>query len=145
MANKAVSIRIPEHVRAEIEETARRARRDFSSVANEMLDEAVRMRRVPGISFADEPAGRTARIAGTGIEVWEVVQVYRDENESWNRLREGFHWLTENQLRTALAYATAFPADIEERLEREDQLTIEKIWERYPFTKPPPPGSSATR
>src|SRR5579859_723178 len=105
MANRAVSIRIPEQVRVEIEETARRARRDFSSVANEMLDEAVKMRRVPGIAFADEPTGRVARLAGTGIEVWEIVQVFRDEDENWDRLREGFHWLTESQLRAALAYA----------------------------------------
>ncbi len=136
MANRAVSIRIPEQIRVEIEDTARRARRDFSSVANEMLEEAVKMRRIPGISFADEPTGRVARVAGTGIEVWEIVQVYRDEHDNWDRLREGFHWLTENQLRAALAYAEAYPEDVNERLRREDNLTIGKIWELYPFTKP---------
>jgi hypothetical protein len=31
-----------------------------------MLDEGLRMRRTTGISFADSPRGRVARIAGTG-------------------------------------------------------------------------------
>jgi len=144
MTNREVSIWIPEQVRVEIEETARRSRRDFSSVATEMLEEAVKLRRIPGIAFADEPTGRVARVAGTGIEVWEIVQVYRDENEDWEHLREGFHWLTETQLRAALAYAEAYPDDIDERLRREDQLTIEKIWERFPFTKPPDATLSPT-
>src|SRR6266852_5788126 len=126
MANRAVSIRVPEQVRVEIEETARRSRRDFSSVANEMLEEAVKLRRIPGISFADEPTGRVPRVAGTGIEVWEIVHVYRDENDSWDELRESFHWLTERQLRAALAYAEAYPDEINERLKEEDALTIEK-------------------
>jgi uncharacterized protein (DUF433 family) len=137
MVNRAVSIRIPEPVRSAIEETARQSRRDFSSVANEMLEEAVRMRRIPGITFADEPSGRIARIAGTGLGVWEIIQAYRDEHEDWNLLREAFHWLTEVQLRAALAYAEVYPDEIEERLRREDELTIKKIWELYPFTRPP--------
>jgi uncharacterized protein (DUF433 family) len=140
VSNRAISIRIPEHIRADIEETARRSRRDFSSVANEMLDEAVRMRRVPGITFADEPTGRVARVGGSGLGVWEIIQAYRDENGNWDHLREGFHWLSENQLRAALAYAEAYPDEIEERLAREDELTIERIWELYPYTKPRTPG-----
>src|SRR3712207_742345 len=104
-----VSLRLPEDVRAEIEATARRSGRDFSSVAEEMLAEAIKMRRIPGIVFADSPSGRGARVAGTGLEVFEIVRAFRDMDEDWQRLRQAFHWLSEQQLRAALAYADAYP------------------------------------
>ena len=37
-----------------------------------MLIEAVKMRRCPGVTFADGPTGRRAKIAGTGIDIWEL-------------------------------------------------------------------------
>lgn len=104
--------------------------------ANEMLEEAVRMRRIPGIVFADGPSGRRARVAGTGIDVFEVIQSYRGMNRTWEHLREAYHWLTEIQLRAALAYAEAYPQEVDARLEREASLTEDEIWRRYPFTRP---------
>ncbi len=137
MRDRPVSIRIPERVRTEIAETARRSSRDFSSVANEMLEEAVRMRRIPGVVFIDEATGRTAKVAGTGLGVWEIIQTYRDSNQDWDQLRECYDWLSEGQLRAALAYAEAYPAEIAERLRLEDEFSIEEFWAAYPITKPP--------
>ncbi len=131
-----VSLRIPEDVRAEIEATARRSGRDFSSVAKEMLTEAIKMRRIPGIVFADGPNRRVARVAGTGLEVFEIVRAFRDMDEDWERLRAAYHWLSEQQLRAALAYAAAYPEEIEERLRAEEHWTPETLWTTYPFMKP---------
>jgi uncharacterized protein (DUF433 family) len=127
---------VPEETRRAIEEASRRSGRDFSSVVNEMLSEAVKMRRIPGIVFADGPVGRVARVAGTGIEVFEVIKTYQGVEQSWDRLRQAYHWLSEQQLRAALAYAAAYPEEIEERLKDESSLTPEEIWSRYPFTSP---------
>ena len=41
--------------------------------------EAEKMRRVPGIVFADGPTGRRARITGTGIDVFELISGYLRE------------------------------------------------------------------
>lgn len=109
MSARPVSLRIPDDVKAAIEQTASRAGRAFSSVANEMLSEAVRMRRIPGIVFTDGPAGRRARIAGTGIDVFELVRDHRALGRDWEQLRAAYHWLDERQLRVALAYAEAYP------------------------------------
>jgi hypothetical protein len=76
------SLRIPTKTAEEIEQTARRVGRNFSSVANELLDEALKMRRCPGIGFADGATGRRARLAGTGIDVWEVIATYQSVNKS---------------------------------------------------------------
>ncbi|MGI8552778.1 MAG: hypothetical protein ACR2PL_18615 [Dehalococcoidia bacterium] len=51
-------------------------------MTNELIHEAAKLRRVPGIVYADGPAGRRARVAGSGIEVFEVIRTYhRVDNE----------------------------------------------------------------
>ena len=135
-ANNPISLRIPADVRVALVETARRSGRDFSSVANEMLREAVKMRRIPGITFADGPAGRRARVAGTGIDVFEIVRTCADLGKDRERLAEAYHWLTDQQLRAALAYAEAYPDEIEARLDREDDWTPQTVWAAHPFTRP---------
>jgi len=107
------------------------------AIAHEMLEEALKMRRIPGIYFTDTPTGRHAHIAGTGLGVWEIVRVYREENNDWEALRESFDWLTEQQLRTALAYAEAYPEEIGDRIALEDEFSVEEVWKKYPFTRPP--------
>jgi uncharacterized protein (DUF433 family) len=131
-----VSLRIPDEVRQEIQDTVQRTGRDFSSVANELLLEGVRMRRIPGIVFADGPAGRRARVAGTGIEVFEVVRDWQNLGQDWDELRATYHWLAETQLRAALAYYAAYPTEVDERLRLENEMTPEVVWTKYPFTKP---------
>jgi len=44
--------------------------------------------------------------------------------------------LTDQQLRSALAYAEAYPEEIEARIEADEAWTAERIWEAYPFTRP---------
>lgn len=136
MSSRPVSLRIPDDVRSAIEDTMLDTGRDFSSVANEMLSEAVKMRRIPGITFADGPSGRVARVAGTGIEVFEIIGTYRELSANWDDLQSAYHWLSENQIRAALAYADAYPAEIDQRLNDGKHWTADTMWTRYPFTKP---------
>lgn len=76
--------------------------------------EAEKLRRVPGIVFADGPAGRRARIFGTGLEVFEVIEDYLDIGRDRAALDEIYDWLTPAQLDAALAYYTAYPEEIDE-------------------------------
>ncbi|MDP3939745.1 MAG: hypothetical protein Q8R92_16635 [Deltaproteobacteria bacterium] len=133
---KPISIRIPEETRTAIEEASRRTGRDFSTVANQMLSEAVKMRRIAGIVFVDSPSGRVARVAGTGIDVFEIVKAYREMGQDRGRLQSAYHWLSDIQLRAALAYAQAYPEEIEDRIALEKQWTPESVWEAHPFTRP---------
>jgi hypothetical protein len=45
-----------------------------TSVAEQYLEEAVRMADHPGIVFRDGPAGRRAALAGHRLDVWQVVE-----------------------------------------------------------------------
>jgi len=137
LAKKPVTIRLAAEVREEIKEIMRRTGRDFSSIAHEMLEEALKMRRIPGIYFTDTPTGRHAHIAGTGLGVWEIVRFYRQENNDWESLRETFDWLSEQQLRAALAYAEAYPEEIDARIAEDEKWTPELVYATYPFVKPP--------
>jgi len=137
MGGQSVTLAIPEDVRVTIQETVERTGRDFSAVANEMLTEAAKMRRFPGIFFADGPTGRRARIEGTGIDVFEIIGGYRSVGECWEDLRPAFHWLSEPQLRTALAYAETYPEEIERHFGSDDVSAIEAVWAAHPETRPP--------
>ncbi len=127
------SLRIPEETAQEIQQTASRSGRDFSSVANELLAEAVKMRRCPGIVFADGPTGRRARIAGTGIDVWEVIATYKSVGKSWKRLRTAYHWLDETKLRAALGYYECYPKEVEARIQQNESWTPDRLRQRYPW------------
>ena len=65
--------------------------RDFSSMVNEFMSEAVKMWRCPGIIFVDGPSGRRAQITGTGLDVWEVIAVYKSLNLDDTRLQKSYH------------------------------------------------------
>src|SRR5215831_2028315 len=73
------TMRLRQSLRRELEATAARSRRSVADVTQELLDEALRMRQCPGIYFADEPSGRTAKIGGTGLGVWEVVRDFSQD------------------------------------------------------------------
>ena len=135
--SKPTTIRIHESTKREIDFIVRDSRRAFSSVVNELLEESIRIRRFPGITFADgPPVGRRARIAGTGLDVFEIIAAYRALGSDLNRLHESFHWLSDLQLRSALSYFEAYPDEIEQRLEIEASLEPETVWNKYPFMRP---------
>lgn len=132
MSSVQKSLRIPDEVAKTIQHEAESSGRDFSTVANELLAEAVKLKRCPGIVFADGPSGRRAVIAGTGLDVWEVVATYKSLARDDARLREAYHWLSEPQLRSALSYFRLYPEEIERQIARNEAWTKEQLAERHP-------------
>jgi uncharacterized protein (DUF433 family) len=107
----------------------------WSALATELLDEALRMRRAPGVVFVDGPVGRRAVVAGTGLDVWEVVATWQASAKDFDLLRENYSWLIEPQLRAALAYYGLYPGEIDARLEREARWTPERVASDLPFAR----------
>ena len=127
------SLRIPQETLEEIERIAHESGRDFSSIAKDLLTEAIKMRRFPGIVFADGVSGRRARVAGTGLEVWEIVTTYKSANQNMARLKKAYHWLTEQQLRMAIGYYIAYREEIDHQVERNEFWTKEEVVKHYPY------------
>jgi uncharacterized protein (DUF433 family) len=136
MGSVQKSIRIPDELAKTIQDEAESSGRDFSAVANELLTEAVKLKRCPGVLFADGPSGRRARIAGTGLDVWEVISTYKNLNRDDARLREAYHWLSEPQLRSALSYFRLYPEEIDRQIARNEAWDKDRLADRHPSLVP---------
>jgi len=133
MASVQKSMRIPEEMAAEIQNIAQRSGKDFSTITKELLEEAIKMNRCPGICFTEGVDGRRARIAGSGIEVWEIIQNFKSLEEDFSRLRTACHWLTEQQLRAAIAYYRSYPLEIEKLISLNESWSKDNALRQYPF------------
>jgi uncharacterized protein (DUF433 family) len=137
MSTVQKSLRMPEPLVQAITEAADATGRDFTTLANELLAEAVAMRRCPGIAFMDGATGRRAILAGTGLDVWEVVYVYEHLKRNFAELQRAFSHLAEPQLRAALSYAVLYPEDIRRRIAANDAWTPERLAQELPIFVPP--------
>ena len=126
------SLRLNSGLRAYLEALADRSRRSLSDVAQLLLDEAIRLRECPGIYFADEPTGRTAKVMGTGLGVWEIMRDYLAVGEREDRLREMFPQLSPAQITAARNYLLRFREEIQRRMAEDTALTAEAVADRYP-------------
>lgn len=134
MTTVSKSLRLPAELAEQIErELARTGVKEWSAGVLQLLVEALRMRRAPGIVFADSPAGRCATIAGTGIAVWEVISASQSLGGDFARLRASYEWLSEAQLRAALSYYAGYPEEINGRLALEEQWTPDGVRQELPF------------
>lgn len=132
----ARGIRVPEELQLAIErEMERRGIREWSTMVVELLEEAVRSRRAPGIVFVDGPTGRRPVVAGSGLEVWEVVSTWKEVGRNYDRLRTAYDWMTEPQLRAAVSYYELYGDEVDARLARESELVRERVQRELPFTK----------
>jgi uncharacterized protein (DUF433 family) len=132
----ARGIRLPSALDEAIQREAERCGGSWSALTTEMLDEALRQRRAPGVAFVDGVTGRRAVVAGTGLEVWEVVAAWKDADEDLARTSDAFSWLSDLQVRAALGYYQLYPDEIDRRLAREDAWTRERLQAELPFAVP---------
>ncbi len=109
------SIRLSRSTDEFVAAEARRTRRSKSAIVEMLTEEAARMRRFPGVGFRGPDGRRRAWVIGTGLDVWQIVEAYRDAGSSIEQLVEETE-LGEPAVRLAAAYADSFPEEIEELL-----------------------------
>jgi uncharacterized protein (DUF433 family) len=83
---------------------AKRARRSRSDIIAELIRLGLDVLRYPGITFVEGPAGLRAHIAGSGLDVWELVMVHRAHKGAEDATLRHLPQLSRRQLDTALAY-----------------------------------------
>ena len=127
----STTMRLRRSLRNKLEGLATRGRRSVAEVAQELLEEALRVRDCPGIYFADEPSGRTAKIGGTGLGVWEVLRDFTKDNDL-KRLRRVFPRLSQAQVTAALMYYRRYPEEVRGQIEINTTLTAQAIEAQYP-------------
>ncbi len=126
-----VSVRLDHETFKAARELARRTSRPLSRVVSELAEEALRMRRYPGIVFAGPPGDRRARIEGTGLEVWEVIAMHRSCGENPEQTLKRLEHISARQLEVSLRYAGAHRSEIDALISENERSQEE--WERlYP-------------
>jgi uncharacterized protein (DUF433 family) len=135
---RARGIRITDELVREISREAEARGVSWSAMTTALLTEALKMRRVPGIVMVDGPTGRRAVVAGSGLDVWEIIATWQVGGKDERQLAQHYPWLTQPQVRAALAYYALYPDDIEARLAREHQWTPERVRRELPFAVPRP-------
>jgi uncharacterized protein (DUF433 family) len=135
MSSVVKSIRIDKKTLSDVESLLHMKKETFSSLTLELITEAVKMRKCPGIVFVDGPAGRRARVEGTGIDVWELISAYQELNNDIHALKEAFHWLTDRQIMAAIGYANTYPDEIKKLIEMNRAWSKEKAHSELPFVR----------
>lgn len=127
---KPFSVRFSQPTQRLVEHEASRLKRSKSAVVEAFTEETARTRRFPGIAFRGEDARRRAWVVGSGLDVWEVVQMAEDFG-TLERLLAETH-LTERQVRLALAYHAEYRDEIDE-LVAENRRPVDELRTLYPF------------
>lgn len=114
-----------------VDAEARRTRRSRSAVVEALTEEAARTRRLPGVAFRGDDARRSPWVIGTGLDVWEVIEMLRDLG-SPAALIDAMPSLTLAQVRLAETYRDAYPDEIADAIAQNDR-PIEDVRVLYPF------------
>lgn len=115
-----------------IEAEARRTKRSKSAVVEELTEEAARTRRFPGIGFRGAGPYRSAWVIGSGLDVWEIVDMLEDFGSVERLVRETH--LSEPHVQLALAYRGEYPEEIDEAV-AENRRSVEEWRELAPFVQ----------
>lgn len=112
------SFRLPPELIERIAEGAAEYGTTATALVTSILDEGIKMRQFPYITYHPGASGRRAVLAG-GPDVWEVVRAVQELDGSEDEriatlVEEGA--VTEAKIRQALAFYAAYPDEIDARV-----------------------------
>ena len=130
--SRVVSLRLKEDEAKRIERLARQFSRSVGATASLLLREKLREEDFPLIEFRSSGVGRQPYLKGHRLAVWEVVYFTRQWSMDAKQYAEHLNlpeWLVEE----ALAYARAFPDEIEPIVTEVQSTTIEDLRRIVPW------------
>ena len=133
--SKPFSIRLSQTTNRYVEAEARRTKRSKGAIVEALTEEAARMRRFPGVAFRGEEPYREAWVIGTGLDVWELIEMLQDYDGSVERLLEDHDNVSRRTVELAQAYYAGYPAEVDEKI-ADNRRPLSELRELHPF-----PGS----
>ena len=124
------SIRLSEHADLLVREETRRSGRSRSVVVEELAEEAAKTRLFPGIAFRGMP--RRAWVIGTGLDVWELLELLHSYAGDERQLRAAHPLVDERHLRLARAYGDRFADEIAAFAE-DNRRPLDELRRLYPL------------
>ena len=133
--SRVISLRIRDDQSARLGRLARRFGRKPSEMAMILVEEALRTAEYSHIEFRDSAVGRQAYIIGTGLAVWEVAMVARDDDGDAEAVARHLRWPLV-RVKAALRYATDFKSEIDAALADNDSYDFAAVSRLLPQTEP---------
>ena len=104
-----------------------------SGVAQQLIDEGMRMSELPGIVFKDGPSGRRAAIVA-GPDIWEVITFLAESEERGELAVEAAAEvlaLPQSRIRVALDYYSAYGAEVDRQILAAETASVaaEAAWQ----------------
>lgn len=124
------SVRLETATEKVVEAEARRTRRSKSAVVEAFTEETARTRRFPGIAFRGDDARRRAWVIGSGLDVWEIIQMLEDFG-SPEKVVADTH-LSLPQVRLAIAYRNVHPEELDEVI-ADNRRPLDELKALFPF------------
>lgn len=130
LKSKPFSMRLSRATERFVTAEARRTKRSKGAVVEALAEEAARMRRFPGVAFRGEDAGRRAWVIGTGLDVWEVIEMLQDHGSAQRLVRQT--QLDARAVDLARAYYASYPEEVDEAI-AENRRPLAELRDLYPF------------
>lgn len=124
------SIRLSAATDRLVEAEARRTRRSKGAIVEQLTEEAARVRRFPGVGFHGDDVSRVPWVIGTGLDIWEIIEMLEDFGSEKKLVRETH--LTAAGVRLAVAYRDEYPEEIAEAVAA-NRRPVEEWHSLYPF------------
>ena len=110
-----MTLRVPVGVRRSLERLAAQLGYKPAHLGARLVEEGLRRRHFPQIELRDTAAGRVAYLKGTRLAVYWLVERVR-KGATAQKVARDFE-ISAGQMNAVLAYAAAFPSEIELDLE----------------------------
>lgn len=122
--SQPLSVRLNDATLTRLGSRARRAHLPPRTLAQRYVEEGLRMDEHPLIRFSDGPAGRRARLVGTGKDIWEIIAVVRD-NEGDPAEAARYLEIPLGLIQAAISYYGTYTAEIDQLIDLNDDETAE--------------------
>jgi uncharacterized protein (DUF433 family) len=129
--SKPFSIRLSRPTDLYVTAEARRTKRSKGAIVEALTEEAARMHRFAGIAFRGEGPYREEWVVGTGLDVWEIIEMLHDYG-SVEKLLEGNERLSARAVDLALAYYEHYRDEIDDKI-AQNRRPPSELRDLYPF------------
>lgn len=130
-ARRHRSFRLAPSTIERLERRAREGGESRSRLVERYIDEGLRTEEHPLIIFREGPAGRRPALAGTRLDVWQVVDTLRSAGNSFEEAAR-YLGISEAQVQACVRYYAAYRQEIDAWRARHEEIARreEEQWRR---------------
>jgi hypothetical protein len=122
--SQPLSVRLNDATISRLGARAQRVHLAPRTLAQRYVEEGLRMDEHPLVRFAEGPAGRRARLVGTGKDMWEVIAVVRD-NDGDTAEAARYLEMPLGLIQAAVAYYGAYSDEVDQWIDLNEEEAAE--------------------